>query len=302
VWNVGTGGEAVRLPHPLPPDELVFTGDGRRLATRPGEQGTEPGAVRLWDIATGREVGRVTPPQGVTELALVPDGKRLATVGRDHVLRLWDVARSREIWTVPDVDAVVLSRDSARVIGWRDRTARILEMLSGRETGRVTHDGRIDTALLTADSKWLITAGQDRTARISDARNGKEKLRLDHALPVGALALSADGRWLATGSGHALTGPGEARVWELAAGREVARLPHERGVSVVAFSPDGRWVATRSREWPTRLWVWRPSDMVAEACARLTRNLTRDEWRKLVGEADYQATCPNLPVPVQERR
>jgi WD40 repeat protein len=248
-------------------------------------------------MATGHEVGRFTPSQGVAEMALSPDGRRLAAIGRDRVLRLRDVARAREIWTAPDVDGVVLGRDGARVIAWRDRTARILEMSSGRETGRVTHDGRIDTAALTADGAWVITAGQDRTARISDARNGKERVRLGHEFPVGALALSADGRWLATGSGDASTGRGEARVWELATGREVARFPHEGGVSVVAFSPDGRWVATRSREAPTRLWLWRPPDMVAEACARLTRNLTRDEWRRLVGESAYEPTCPNLPVP-----
>jgi len=288
------------LLHPLPPSDLVFTGDGNLLATRTGEQGSEPGEARLWDIATGREVGRFMPPQGVAELAMSPDGRRVATVGGDHVLRLWDVARSREIWTVPGVDGTILSRDGARVIAWRNQTARILEMSSGHETGRVTHDGRIDAAVLTADSKWLVTAGQDRTARVSDARSGKEKVRLGHELPVGALALSADGRWLATGSGHPLTGPGEVRVWELTTEHEVARLPHERAVSVVAFSPDGRWVATRSPEWPTRLWLWRPLDMVAEACARLTRNLTRDEWRKLVGEAGYQPTCPNLPMPLQE--
>ena len=302
LWNAATGSEAARLPHPLLPDDIVFTGDGKQLATRSGAPGREPGEVRFWDIATGQEAGRFAPPEGVAELALSSDGKGLATVGGDHVLRLWDVMRFRETRTVPDVDAVVLSRDGARVIAWRNQTARILEMASGRETGRVTHDGRIDAAVLTADGKWLITAGQDRTARISDARTGKEKVRLGHELPIGALALSADGRWLATGSGHPITGRGEARVWELATGLEVARIPHERGVSVVAFSPDGHWVATRSREWPTRLWLWRPPDMMAEACVRLTRNLTRDEWRELVGEASYQPTCPNLPAPPQEVR
>ncbi|MGF1537411.1 MAG: hypothetical protein ACFB4J_13150 [Elainellaceae cyanobacterium] len=38
-----------------------------------------------------------------------------------------------------------------------------------------------------------------------------------------------------------------------------------------------------------------PNDLIAEACRRLTRNLTLQEWRQYLGDEPYQATCPSLP-------
>jgi hypothetical protein len=46
-----------------------------------------------------------------------------------------------------------------------------------------------------------------------------------------------------------------------------------------------------------RVWLLRPEDLIAEACSRLTRNLTHAEWRQYIGEEEYRPTCPNLPVP-----
>jgi hypothetical protein len=46
-----------------------------------------------------------------------------------------------------------------------------------------------------------------------------------------------------------------------------------------------------------RLWHWRLDDLMAAACARLSRNLTLEEWREHLGDEPYRPTCPELPLP-----
>ena len=36
-------------------------------------------------------------------------------------------------------------------------------------------------------------------------------------------------------------------------------------------------------------------DLIAEACRRLPKNLSEQEWRELVGDDEYRKTCPELP-------
>lgn len=45
-----------------------------------------------------------------------------------------------------------------------------------------------------------------------------------------------------------------------------------------------------------RLWALWGEDLIADACARLTRNLTDKEWRQYMGEDEpYRKTCLKLP-------
>ena len=42
-------------------------------------------------------------------------------------------------------------------------------------------------------------------------------------------------------------------------------------------------------------------ELTDEACARLSRNLTREEWKQHFGDEPYRATCPRLPAAPWKR-
>ncbi|HNT76387.1 MAG TPA: hypothetical protein PKH77_15335 [Anaerolineae bacterium] len=257
--------------------DLEFSRDGKWLATA-GYDGT----ARVWDAATGQPVARFEHRglywnSSVWAIALSPDGTQLASAGEDWTARLWDLT-AREVIT--------------EAIQWG-------------------YQAYVHDVAFSPDGWWLAVASMDGTVTIWSTKilTHRPLVTLDHEGDgVWTLAFSPDGQWLATG-----TRRGTARVWQVLTGKEVFRVQHSdvtgyRGgldgllysnslVTTVAFSPDGHWLASGGMNGTARIWNWRSEDIIAEACARLPRNLTRQEWKKYLPGRFYRPTCPDLPIP-----
>ena len=90
-------------------------------------------------------------------------------------------------------------------------------------------------------------------------------------------------------------GDGSAWVFSAATGAEVSRLDHDSFVSAVAFSPDGARVATGSGDRSARVWWADHGQLIEQAAGRLTRNLTRQEWRRYFRDEPYRKSRADLP-------
>jgi hypothetical protein len=66
-------------------------------------------------------------------------------------------------------------------------------------------------------------------------------------------------------------------------------------MEVAALSQDGRVVLLR-RDGVIEARVLDRDDLPQAACARLSRNLSADEWRAHLGDRLYRETCPRLGV------
>ena len=130
----------------------------------------------------------------------------------------------------------------------------------------------------------------DQTLRRGLALLPRPIARLGHEESVQKIALSPDGRYVTTASTDHT-----ARVWETSNGLEMVRLTHESPVWTAAFSVNGRYLATLSADHTTHMWLWQPEDLIAEACARLTRDLTPEEWRQYVGNEPFRKTRATMP-------
>ena len=72
----------------------------------------------------------------------------------------------------------------------------------------------------------------------------------------------------------------------------------------MAFSPDGRVLYTltvKENVATLRRHLLRAEDLIAETCARLTRNLTAEEWKQYLGDTPYRKTCDHRDLMKEGR-
>ncbi|NER05988.1 MAG: hypothetical protein F6K17_27060, partial [Okeania sp. SIO3C4] len=140
------------------------------------------------------------------------------------------------------------------------------------------------------DGNTIATASDDQTARIWDTK-GNAIATLNHLNSVNVVTFSPDGKTIATASDDQT-----ARIWNTK-GDAIATLKHQGAVNAVAFSPDGKTIATGSRSG-TYLHQVMAEDLRTEACHRLGRNLTAEEWQQYMNSSldQYERTCDRIPV------
>jgi WD40 repeat protein len=148
------------------------------------------------------------------------------------------------------------------------------------------HESVVGSTAFGPDGKYVATRS-GKVAVIWEWKSEKEVRRFPHEADVAALSFSSDGTTLATAAGN------DARVWDVASVEELARVSHDQPVTRAVFSPDGKTLATAGNDGVVQLSLWRPQDLLDEACARLTRNLTPEEWHQYLNLGDQPSK--NLP-------
>jgi WD40 repeat protein len=80
-------------------------------------------------------------------------------------------------------------------------------------------------------------------------------------------------------------------------------MSHAKEVNSLAFSPDGTYAITGSNDNTAVVWQIKFAEsleamngnaLVQNACSRLDRNLTQQEWSQFLSAQPYRKTCPDL--------
>ena len=248
-------------------------------------------------MASGRKVGRVQQDGVITAGQFSPDGSQLLTSSGDSV-RVWassgGALLARFQHTQPARPAG-FSRDGRQILTHGDDGVAVLWVASsGVELRRFDDraNGSIRAAAFSPDGHTIAIATA-RGVHLWNADSGEGIALLRQNDGIDGISFSPDGRHLATASrDHAV------RVWDIARREEVARQTSLGEAFDVEFDADGRFLLVWQRDntdnfW--RLWLWQPADLRAAVCARIDRNLSRDEWQRHVSSGSYQRTCPDLP-------
>jgi WD40 repeat protein len=287
VWDGMTGREITRISAQGTLSSK-FTNDGKRIISNacaePGE-GDECKTARswMWDVLTGKEVAGITYPGNTSgwqgDSVQSPDGKYIVTNSCNGVdtgqncykgyVITWDASTGEEITRIEQNTSVkvAFSPDSAYIVSYPESpmnttgVVRVLELATGKEISHTKYDGWVNSAEFSVDGKYILSVGTDN------------------------------------------------RVWEAMTGRIIAS---REDVSYGHFSQDGNFIIsdkcmaideqsnTCARSALVK-WLFRPEDLIANACLRIPRNLTRAEWEQYIGDIlPYQPICDNLPIELEE--
>lgn len=301
VWDVATGQEVSRMTQKSEVNPLAFSPDGQWIVSS-GE-----GKTKIWDVTTGSEIASLNGLAEIRTVIFSPDSHWVA-IGTPTDALLWNVTTHQEVAHLAYNNAsiitgkkVAFSPDSRLLaVGdqlWTNKgyqnIVRIWDVATQQEIRQLSHKYIVSTIAFSPDGRLLATGTNQiyfdwavvGEIRIWDVETGQEIAFIDSG-PVNSLSFSSDSRWLVRGD----------KIWEANTGREVAHLSYKEAIQQAALSPDGRWLATANDEHIS-IWAWQPADMITQACARLARNLTKQEWRQYLSDEPYRATCPDLPIP-----
>jgi WD40 repeat protein len=200
------------------------------------------------------------------------------------------------IRTAEDVYTMVFSRDG-RILatGGVSGTVELWDTDTGAPRGQpMTGDGQpVSSIAFSSDGQLLAAGDDDYTLRLWDTGTFKpvgNRMRLD-STPM-AVAFSLDGRTLASGGNS-----GTIQLWDVGDQSKLGAplTGHWNSVMSLYFSSNGKRLLSASLDGELREWPILPPtpDLL---CAKLTRNMTRDQWNEWVSpEIKYRTVCPNLP-------
>lgn len=328
IWEVSSGRELTRLEHETWGSIGGSGGFNNMLVTRSGE------TVHVWDVHGGQHLAALEHEELIWEAHISRDGNWIATETKDAVW-IWDVQSNNKLALLEKDDSyhdVAFSPNSKLILVTDKDTAYIWQVPFTREPMPLAQDSRIDSIAFSYDSRNLALASQN-IIRVLDVTTGQTVAEIELPGPTQAIAFDPSGSILATVTDSAvlvwdllaeeelaflasldtvrnvvfshdgqrilIIGSNMVRIWEFPSDRELFRIEYEDEIDVAAaaFSDTEHMLSLVSSDGWVRIQYWKPLDLVSEACKRLARNLTLEEWQHYFRWEPYEPTCPNLPTP-----
>jgi WD40 repeat protein len=248
VWETATGRRISQVEHAGGVWCLVLHPDGLHMAS-----GGLDGNIRVWEVANGQEVFHVSHTF-VRGALFSPNGKYLVTwSAAPPSLKLWHVSSGQPAAEIDRGEeptyGVAIDSDSKYLVACgSDRVASLWQLETGKPVVKLEHEHKVDSAVFSANGKYVVTQSQDFT-RIWEVARGREIARLGHWTLNCAMAPSRDRAYVVTGGVDELV-----QISELSTGRLVLSMDPRGRPLAVTFAPGGAEVAAATSKGELYRW------------------------------------------------
>jgi WD40 repeat protein len=117
--------------------------------------------------------------------------------------------------------AVAMSPDRRTILTGRvDGIAQRWDVRTSQPLGPpLIHQGPVRAVEFSPDGQQMLTACADRAVRVWPVSGAKPPTILRHTYPLRSAVFTPDGKKVFAAGGKDFTGPGEARLWDIATGK-----------------------------------------------------------------------------------
>jgi WD40 repeat protein len=257
--------------------------------------------LKIFSTSGWRQVAEKAHEHMITNVAFSPDARWLITTENDSDVGNANIMPTNS-WKIAHlahgkpISAISISPDGRWILTKTDPYCQRARLVPGEARVWRIADGEPQASVPLTERQGCSLDSQF----VQGGPSGKIELVGDSAnwtaipLAVESPVKSADGQWSAEWDW------GDSIKLNVVSGVDRKPITHRAGaVRNMVFSMDGRWLITASRDGVGRIWPLTREDMIVESCARLTHNLSEDDWHRYLDKEAYAPVCPGLP-PLQK--
>ena len=298
LWDMAQENVVFTNTHAALVENMAFSPNGDYFLTADSLYTT---TTRIFSTATGKEVATL-PETGFMEAFFSEDGRFLCTASFETV-KVWRTGTWELLMEVAG-DQAAISPDGQLLATSGPRltsndTVKVWQISNEEEVLKFPTDRWVHDLKFSPSGQYLaIAIGQTESGglQVWDVLHQESVMVAARGDGVDNIAFSPDSQYIAfSNEGHQTDDL--VWIWDVQNRREIARWWQSGFVSQLTFSPNGQQLLSVSGGRTIHVWEWQPRRLVAEACRRLTRNFTQQEWQRYFGNEPYSSTCPNFANP-----
>jgi len=307
VWQIAGNQEIMQMkPSRLLVQKLIFSQNGQYIGALSGENRLlDRNDIQVWDVTTGKEILHLKLERSVNSIAFSSDNKYIF-IHRNFnpPFQMLEINSGRTIFQIESkVNDFILHPNGHYLALAGNGGVLIWDLLNGKEIRSLKIDKTsVEHITYSPDGRYIATTVNtdpstgDYITQVWEIESAKEVMKIKSTTWWRGSSFSPDAKYIGTAMRD-----NTARIWEVSNGKEISRITHNNKVNTVAFSPNGKYIATASDDGTGFVSFWQPEDLMSEACKRLTRNLSIEEWQQYFPNESYHKTCPNLPIHTTSR-
>lgn len=252
--------------------------------------------IRIWDLNSGQPLSAFHLESGISDVNWSNDEAQIRGLSQDAI-HVWDAKTGEQLRLLSfenSVTSIRWSKNESRLLTWSfgDYSVNIWDTRVLTKTLALTLDNMILGASWGNDESKILTWSKDNSVRMWNALSGSQLLSFQQDNQIGTAVENQDGTLILTRDSENIL-----QVWSIKSGELLEKLDGD-GSPIVSAG----WHTDQKRIWfVTANGILGESyveidDLAREACKRVYRNFTWQEWQTYFPGEKYRITCPNLPA------